>query len=83
MSISTILGNYIPEIFFTLIAIIWIVQKRRNKRLNLPPGPSGVPILGYLPFVNIQTIHHDLIDMSRKYGSKVIYFKLGRDNVVV
>ena len=82
MLILAVLLNHIPEIAVTLFFIFWLLQRKRQ-RLNLPPGPGGVPFLGYFPFVNSQTIHHDFIAMGKKYGSKIIHFKLGFDHVVV
>ena len=82
MLILAILLNHISEIVVTLFFIFWLLQRKRQ-RLNLPPGPGGVPFLGYFPFVNSQTIHHDFIAMGKKYGSKIIHFKLGFDHVVV
>lgn len=50
------------------------------KRKNLPPGPSGIPILGYLPFMPsnneriLELLHH-------KHG-KIFSIRLGSQDVV-
>ncbi|PIN14767.1 Cytochrome P450 CYP2 subfamily [Handroanthus impetiginosus] len=33
----------------------------------LPPGPQGLPILGYLPFLS-KNMHHQFTDLAHKYG---------------
>ena len=35
---------------------------------NVPPGPTGVPILGYIPFLSDYS-HLDLIKLGKKYGN--------------
>ena len=83
MAILSILLDHIPELVILLLVILWLKQKTDRRRFKLPPGPTGVPILGYIPFVNEQTIHHDLMLMSQKYGSKILHMKLGFDDVIV
>lgn len=38
------------------------------KKYNLPPGPRGLPFLGYLPYLLGKDPHLLLIDLSKKYG---------------
>ena len=49
--------------------------------LQLPPGPTGLPFLGYLPFLGSE-IHLTLTDLSRKFGPIYQIF-LGGIRVVV
>lgn len=49
--------------------------------LNLPPGPMGLPFLGYLPFVG-REIHLTLSSLSERYGPIYQVF-LGGIRVVV
>ncbi|KAK4381445.1 Flavonoid 3'-monooxygenase [Sesamum angolense] len=50
--------------------IIWSVQKLvklGKQRLSLPPGPCGLPIVGYLPFLR-EDLHHQFTELADKYG---------------
>lgn len=64
-----------------------LVERRRRhsdtslKHLKLPPGPMGLPFLGYLPFVSNE-IHLTLTSLSEKYGPIYQIF-LGGIRVVV
>ncbi|GAB1865131.1 Cytochrome P450 306a1 [Camponotus japonicus] len=39
-----------------------------RKTLRLPPGPSGIPVLGYLPWIDSERPHVSLTNLVRKYG---------------
>lgn len=52
----------------TLVLGFWISRKV-NKWCNLPPGPWGLPVLGYLPFIDRQQPHLTLTKLSKTYGS--------------
>lgn len=82
MSLIGLLINPFTETLLIILVTAWIIKKKL-RHINLPPGPKGIPILGYLPFINEQTIHQDLMDMSEKYQSKLIHMKLGFDDVVM
>lgn len=64
-----------------------LLNKRRRfsdtslAHLSLPPGPMGLPFLGYLPFVG-REIHLTLSDLSDRYGPIYQIF-LGGIRVVV
>ncbi|KAL0331403.1 UNVERIFIED_CONTAM: Flavonoid 3'-monooxygenase [Sesamum angustifolium] len=50
--------------------IIWSVQKLvklGKQRPSLPPGPCGLPIVGYLPFLR-EDLHHQFTELADKYG---------------
>lgn len=53
--------------------------KRNN--LPLPPGPFGLPFLGYLPFLK-NDAHLQFTELSKKYGP-IYQLKLGGTRVVV
>ncbi|KAG7307186.1 hypothetical protein JYU34_007339 [Plutella xylostella] len=60
------------DLFFvwlmTFVLGFWICKKIKEWQ-NLPPGPWGLPILGYLPFLNPKHPHLTLTELSKKYGS--------------
>lgn len=61
---------------------IYAVLVRRGKNRNLPPGPIGIPVLGYLPFLNPSAPYVTLTTLQKKYGS-IYGLKLGSVYTVV
>lgn len=59
--------DFIFVYFFTFVLGYWIFKKIREFQ-NLPPGPWGVPLLGYLPFINANLPHLTMTELSKKYG---------------
>lgn len=53
----------------------------KSRSLPLPPGPTGIPFLGQLPFIG-KDFHLTLTDLSKKYGS-IYQIYLGSKRVVV
>ncbi|XP_035221675.1 vitamin D 25-hydroxylase-like [Stegodyphus dumicola] len=60
------------------VTLHWWYGKRRYK---LPPGPIGLPFLGYLPFIEKRSFI-TFTKLSKKYG-KIYSLYLGRALVVV
>nr|AIC73642.1 flavonoid 3'-hydroxylase [Anthurium andraeanum] len=56
-------------------------SSRSGRRLPLPPGPKGWPILGNLPQLGAKP-HHTLAALSRAYGP-LLHLRLGRVHAVV
>ncbi|XP_057811440.1 labd-13Z-ene-9,15,16-triol synthase, chloroplastic-like [Salvia miltiorrhiza] len=64
-----------------LTSILWYKWNRGGKTLPLPPGPRGVPILGYLPFMGADMLQH-LTHLSHHYGP-IYKLRLGSRLAVV
>jgi cytochrome P450 len=56
-----------------------LVRKRRSPKL--PPGPTGLPLVGSLPFLDPQ-VHKYLANLSKKYGP-ILSLRLGSKFAVV
>ena len=54
--------------FAALIVGILILCQRLRKKGKFPPGPTGVPILGYLPFLG-QEPYKELDRLKYIYGN--------------
>ncbi|KAF9418311.1 hypothetical protein HW555_004844 [Spodoptera exigua] len=51
----------------TFVAGFWIFKKLKEWQ-NLPPGPWGLPVVGYLPFLDRYQPHLTLTKLSKQYG---------------
>ncbi|KAF8412390.1 hypothetical protein HHK36_000354 [Tetracentron sinense] len=65
------------SIFF----FIWSFKKARKGTLPLPPGPRGLPIVGYLPFLD-SDMHRSLAELAKIYGP-IMKLQLGSKLSVV
>ncbi|KAK4400313.1 cytochrome [Sesamum angolense] len=45
----------------------WIFKKSEDGTAPYPPGPRGLPILGYLPFLHLN-LHHQFTELAKTYG---------------
>ncbi|XP_054723706.1 vitamin D 25-hydroxylase-like [Uloborus diversus] len=73
--------SWIGSIIVIFVSVILVTHFRRSKYKNFPPGPIGLPILGYLPFLGsepFRTLH----ELRRKNGN-VFSLYLGQTYVVV
>ncbi|XP_022996264.1 geraniol 8-hydroxylase-like [Cucurbita maxima] len=64
-------------LIFTLLAgfLVLLFFRCRRRRLQLPPGPPGVPLLGNLLFLDPQ-LHTYFTELARKYGP-IVKLQLG------
>ncbi|KAK4400335.1 Flavonoid 3'-monooxygenase, partial [Sesamum angolense] len=59
-----------------ILSIGWMLKKTSQEAPHpLPPGPRGLPILGYLPFLH-ENLHIQFTELARQYGP-IYKFKLG------
>lgn len=75
----------VPFIIFCVLGfwkLVFIWQSSKKLRPPLPPGPWGLPILGYLPFLNRNASFLSFHQLSRRYGP-IYRVKLGLVPVVV
>ncbi|TYH07059.1 hypothetical protein ES288_A08G202500v1 [Gossypium darwinii] len=42
-------------------------KKLRSTKVKLPPGPYGLPLVGYLPFLG-RNIHQTFMELANIYG---------------
>jgi hypothetical protein len=75
-----LLENSLLLTAFTLIAYFLTRHLFDPKRKNLPPGPWGVPLLGYTPFMPTDN-GPKILQLFQKYG-KIFYLRLGTQDVV-
>ncbi|KAH6818092.1 cytochrome P450 [Perilla frutescens var. frutescens] len=85
--LSSLFYNVLDKIFnsrdifiaislFTVIWYAWILLKYSKKhRYPLPPGPRGLPLVGSLPFLDLE-LHSHFADLARTYGP-ILSLKLG------
>ncbi|XP_015783165.1 cytochrome P450 2J2-like [Tetranychus urticae] len=76
-------NSFLIKFFYGLVAlflgnyVIKFVQRVRK----LPPGPWGLPFVGYLPFIRQDEYNH-VTQLAAKYGP-VFSFKCGQFDVIV
>ncbi|KAL0289235.1 UNVERIFIED_CONTAM: cytochrome [Sesamum calycinum] len=59
-----------------ILSIVWMLKKTSQAApYPLPPGPRGLPILGYLPFLH-ENLHIQFTELAHQYGP-IYKFKLG------
>ncbi|GLT61485.1 hypothetical protein SLA2020_341880 [Shorea laevis] len=50
-----------------VFSFIWVLKKVIRGHAKLPPGPRGLPLVGYLPFLG-QNLHHLFMKLAGVYG---------------
>ncbi|XP_042052885.1 labd-13Z-ene-9,15,16-triol synthase, chloroplastic-like [Salvia splendens] len=78
---SIILGCVVVSLAIVVASILicWYKSKHGGK---YPPGPRGIPILGYLPFMSSRNMLQQLADLSQQYGP-IYKLRLGSKLAVV
>nr|CAD7258399.1 unnamed protein product [Timema shepardi] len=62
------------EMFLYLLTLLtllvsWYIWKKIRFMSRLPPGPNGLPVLGYLPWIDAKAPYQTLTSLSSLYGS--------------
>ncbi|KAJ3690715.1 hypothetical protein LUZ61_019879 [Rhynchospora tenuis] len=78
MEPTTFLYTLLLTTFFIYTALLLIRKKRTPP---LPPGPTGLPLVGSLPFLD-PSLHTYFADLSKKYGP-IFSLQLGSKLAVV
>lgn len=71
---------YTLLVFASVLLMVRFIQWFKHIR-TLPPGPWGVPIFGYLPFIKTD-VHLQFTELAKKYGP-IFSARLGNQLVVV
>ena len=78
--------NLMPSLLTVTIVLVityaihWFYECRK-KNSKLPPGPTGIPFLGYMPFIP-KDYGQKLMQLSSQYG-KIFSMRLGSNDVVM
>uniref|UniRef100_A0A8C4R1H1 Uncharacterized protein n=1 Tax=Eptatretus burgeri TaxID=7764 RepID=A0A8C4R1H1_EPTBU len=79
---SLTLGALVLILLLFLLSWRGRVKRRHGARGPFPPGPTGWPLLGNLPQLDLHHLPQELMRLSKKYGP-VFSVRLGTTKVVV
>lgn len=68
-------------IFLGVFLFLWEFKKLRSRNSQLPPGPRGLPLVGYLPFLG-KNLHQTFMELARVYGP-IYRLKIGSKQCVI
>ena len=76
---ATYASDYSCVIGTVSIILLYLINWYRRPK-NMPPGPRGVPIVGYLPFMG-KKLELAAYQLSKKLGN-ILTIRIGVDDVV-
>ncbi|XP_034668760.1 cytochrome P450 306a1 [Drosophila subobscura] len=66
-----------------ILIILWLCDHQYDKVLGRPPpGPWGLPFVGYLPFINARAPHKTLQTLARRYEG-IYQLRMGSVKAVI
>ena len=58
----------IITLFVIVVSLVQHIYQVIKERRQLPPGPNGLPLLGYSPFLGPYP-HKEIAKLGQKYGN--------------
>ncbi|XP_023243812.1 cytochrome P450 2F2-like [Centruroides sculpturatus] len=74
--------NTLISSLIIIVTVAYFTHRILYKRQNLPPGPLGLPIVGYLPFI-IKDAPQKLYKLRVKYGDIISIYLGSRYTVIL
>lgn len=62
-----VVAGAVLTVSIAVLAILWYLRTSRKGRAPWPPGPRGLPVVGYLPFLG-SNLHHSFAELAHLYG---------------
>lgn len=81
MDLLLVLQKTLVGLFSAAAAAIFI-SKLRRKRLNLPPGPFALPLVGSWLQIGNYLDHHEFAHYAKKFG-QLFLLRMGQRNIAV
>ena len=75
------LSTFLISFVLCFVAMLWL-KKLLTDNKRLPPGPVGVPLLGYLPFMDVFHLGESFAKLGKKFGN-IFSLKVGTELAVV
>ena len=75
------LSTYLFLFTFCVLSILWLRRVTKDNK-RLPPGPVGIPLLGYLPFMDVFHLGDSFAKIGRKFGN-IFSLRVGTELAVV